>query len=202
MQIMQSDKKSENNEAAQPGSARMEENLFRSRFVFIVGQIEDKMAKTVVAQLVALAQESHEPIYIVVSSPGGHVESGDLIHDMIKFIPAPVYMIGSGWVASAGAIIFLAVPKARRLCLENTRFLLHEPSGGIGGSVSDIEIQATEIIKMRERLAAIIARETGQSVVKVLADIDRDLWMSAKEAVDYGLVARLITHMSDIKVEK
>jgi len=199
---MQSDKKSDIKEAVQPGSARMEENLFRSRFVFIVGAIEDKMAGNVVARLVALAQESLEPIYVIVSSPGGHVESGDLIHDMIKFIPAPVYMIGSGWVASAGAIIFLAVPKERRLCLENTRFLLHEPSGGVGGSVSDIEIQATEIIKMRERLAAIIARETGQAVTKVLADIDRDLWMSAQEAIDYGLVGRLVTHMAEIKAKE
>jgi len=199
---MQSDKKSDIKETAQPGPARMEENLFRSRFVFIVGAIEDKMAGNVVARLVALAQESPEPIYVIVSSPGGHVESGDLIHDMIKFIPAPVYMIGSGWVASAGAIIFLAVPKERRLCLENTRFLLHEPSGGVGGSVSDIEIQATEIIKMRERLAAIIARETGQAVAKVLADIDRDLWMSAQEAIDYGLVGRLVTHMAEIKAKE
>lgn len=199
---MQSDKKPENSDEVKAGPARMEENLFRSRFIFITGQIEDKMAKSVVAQLVALAQESQDPIYIIVSSPGGHVESGDLIHDMIKFIPAPVYMIGSGWVASAGAIIFLAVPKERRLCLENTRFLLHEPSGGVGGSVSDIEIQATEIIKMRERLAAIIARETGQKVEKVLADIDRDLWMSAKEAIDYGLVSRIITHMGDIKAKE
>lgn len=196
---MHSDKQPENREETKPSAARMEENLFRSRFVFIVGQIEDKMAKAAVAQLVALAQESSEPIYVIVSSPGGHVESGDLIHDMVKFIPAPVYMIGSGWVASAGAIIFLAAPKERRLCLENTRFLLHEPSGGVGGSVSDIEIQATEIIKMRERLAVIIARETGQTTEKVLADIDRDLWMSAKEAVNYGLVSRIITRMDEVK---
>lgn len=180
-------------------SGRMEDNLFRSRFVFIIGQIEDKMAKTVVAQLIALSQESHDPIYVVVSSPGGHVESGDLIHDMVKFIPVPVYMIGSGWVASAGAIIYLAVPKKRRICLENTRFLLHEPSGGIGGSASDIEIQAREILKMRERLAQIISRETGQDFKKVLKDIDRDLWMTASEAIAYGLVSHTITHLSDIK---
>lgn len=193
------DKEKENEEAAKATMPRLEENLFRSRFVFVVGQIEDKMAKLVAAQLIALSQESHEPIYVLVSSPGGHVESGDLIHDMVKFIPAPVYMIGSGWVASAGAIIFLAVPKERRLCLENTRFLLHEPSGGVGGSASDIEIQATEILKMRERLANIVSRETGQKLEKVLADIDRDLWMSAQEAIEYGLAARIITHMRDIK---
>lgn len=198
---MRDEKKSEAQDeaGAKALSGRMEENLFRSRFIFITGQIEDKMAKAVVAQLVALSQESHDPIYVIVSSPGGHVESGDLIHDMVKFIPAPVYMIGSGWVASAGAIIYLAVPKERRLCLENTRFLLHEPSGGIVGSASDIEIQASEILKMRERLTQIISRETGQSLEKVLKDIDRDLWMSVKEAIDYGLVSRMITHMSEIR---
>ncbi|RCL02035.1 MAG: protease subunit [Candidatus Tokpelaia sp. JSC189] len=198
---MRDKKKSEaqNEESMKASSTRMEENLFRSRFVFIIGQIEDKMAKNVVTQLVALSQESNEPIYMVVSSPGGHVESGDLIHDMIKFIVAPVVMIGSGWVASAGTHIFLAVPKDRRLCLENTRFLIHEPSGGIGGSATDIEIQAREILKMRERLAQIISRETGQNIEKVYRDIDRDYWMSANEAADYGLISRIISHISEIK---
>lgn len=197
---MSEDKKTEAHDenAAKPLAGRIEENLFRSRFVFVIGQIEDKMAKVAVAQLIALAQESTDPIYMVVSSPGGHVESGDLIHDMVKFIPAPVTMIGSGWVASAGTHIFLAVPKERRLCLENTRFLIHEPSGGIGGSATDIEIQAREILRMRERLARIISRETGQDIDKVRADIDRDHWMSADEAIDYGLASRVITHMSDI----
>jgi len=198
---MRDEKKSEahNEESMKAPSGRMEENLFRSRFIFIIGQIEDKMAKNVVAQLVALSQESKEPIYVVVSSPGGHVESGDLIHDMVKFIPAPVIMIGSGWVASAGTHIFLAVPKERRLCLENTRFLIHEPSGGIGGSATDIEIQAREILRMRERLAQIISSETGQDIEKVRTDIDRDHWMSANEAIDYGLASRIISHISDIK---
>ncbi|AQS41072.1 MAG: ATP-dependent Clp protease proteolytic subunit [Candidatus Tokpelaia hoelldobleri] len=198
---MMNDKKpkaKEENTAPAP-SPRMEENLFRSRFVFVIGRIEDKMAKGIVAQLIALSQESADPIYMVVSSPGGHVESGDLIHDMVRFIPAPVTMIGSGWVASAGTHIFLAVPKERRLCLENTRFLIHEPSGGVGGSATDIEIQLHEIVKMRERLIRIIARETDQSVEKVSNDIDRDHWMSAEEAIDYGLASRMINHISDLK---
>lgn len=199
---MTNEKKSEapDETSAKALPAQMEENLFRSRFIFIIGQIEDKMAKTVVAQLVALSQESRDPIYVVVSSPGGHVESGDLIHDMVKFISAPVIMIGSGWVASAGTHIFLSVPKERRLCLENTRFLIHEPSGGIGGSATDIEIQAREILRMRERLAQIISRETGQNIEKVRTDIDRDHWMSAQEAIDYGLVSRIIAHISDINI--
>lgn len=196
---MSEDQKNEQaGDAAKPMALKMEENLFRSRFIFIIGQIEDKMAKNVVAQLIALSQESHDPIYVVVSSPGGHVESGDLIHDMIKFIPAPVIMIGSGWVASAGTHIFLAVPKERRLCLENTRFLIHQPSGGVGGTATDIEIQAREILRMRERLAQIISRETGQTVEKVRQDIDRDHWMTTGEAIEYGLLSRVIKHMADI----
>jgi len=180
-------------------AGRMEENLFRSRYVFVIGKIDDKMAKPIVMQLVALAQESHDPITMVVSSPGGHVESGDLIHDMVRFIPAPVRMIGSGWVSSAGTHIFLSVPKEQRFCLENTRFLIHEPSGGVGGSATDIEIQAREILRMRERLARIIARETGQEIDKVRTDIDRDHWMSAEEAIDYGLVSKIIHKIDDIK---
>ncbi|UXM96005.1 ATP-dependent Clp protease proteolytic subunit [Bartonella sp. HY329] len=191
-------KETKDENAAKPLAGRMEENLFRSRFVFIIGGIDDKMAKNVVAQLIGLAQESSDPIYVVVSSPGGHVESGDLIHDMVKFIPAPVTMIGSGWVASAGTHIFLAVPKERRLCLENTRFLIHEPSGGIGGSATDVEIQAREILRMRERLAKIISRETGQPVERVRADIDRDHWMTVEEAMEYGIVSRAISTMADL----
>lgn len=194
----------ENNdkEAPKPIGAKMEENLFRSRFIFVTGQIDDKMAKGVVAQLIALSEESKEPIYVLVSSPGGHVESGDLIHDMVRFIPAPVTMIGSGWVASAGTHIFLAVPKERRFCLPNTRFLIHQPSGGVGGSATDIEIQAREIIKMRKRIADIIARETGQKPEKVLQDIDRDNWMDPQEAIEYGLLSRVVSTLDDVKKAK
>lgn len=186
-------------EAPKPFGAKMEENLFRSRFIFVVGQIDDKMAKGVVAQLIALSEESKDPIYVLVSSPGGHVESGDLIHDMVRFIPAPVVMIGSGWVASAGTHIFLAAPKERRFCLPNTRFLIHQPSGGVGGSATEIEIQAREIIKMRKRIADIIAHETGQKSEKVLQDIERDNWMDPQEAIAYGLLSRVISSIDDVK---
>jgi ATP-dependent Clp protease protease subunit len=135
---------------------------------------------------------------MLVSSPGGHVESGDAIHDMVRFVRAPVTMIGSGWVASAGTHIFLAAPKNRRLCLPNTRFMIHQPSGGAGGRASDIAIQAQEIIKMRERIARVIAKETGQTLERVLIDIDRDHWMSAPEAIEYGLVARVIERQSEL----
>jgi ATP-dependent Clp protease, protease subunit len=176
----------------------IDQKTFDSRYVLVVGQITQAMAKDVTQRLLALAAKSSDPVNVVVCSPGGHVESGDTIHDMIRFIDIPVNMIGTGWVASAGTHIFLAVPKERRYCLPNTRFLIHQPSGGAGGPASDIAIQAREIIKMRERLAREIARETGNPIEKVLVDIDRDFWMDTEEAIKYGLVSKVIQHRSQL----
>ncbi|WP_086994274.1 ATP-dependent Clp protease proteolytic subunit [Rhizobium sullae] len=181
-----------------PLSKETEANLFKSRSIFIYGPINQEIAQKVCSQLVALAAASDDDIRIYVSSPGGHVESGDSIHDMVKFIKPNVWMIGTGWVASAGALIYVAVPKERRLCLPNTRFLLHQPSGGTRGMASDIEIQAREIIKMNERLNKIMAAATGQPIEKIAADTDRDYWLSAEEAKTYGLVSRIITSQSEI----
>jgi ATP-dependent Clp protease, protease subunit len=181
-----------------PASSLMEQLAFKSRFVMVFGEIDDKVARSVCERLILLSQESDAPIQMLISSPGGHVESGDAIHDMIRFVRAPVTTIGSGWVASAGTHIFLAAPKARRVCLPNTRFMIHQPSGGAGGRASDIAIQAQEIIKMRERIAKVIAKETGQKLERVMADIDRDHWMSAAEAIDYGLVSRVIEKQSEL----
>ncbi|MCR5874332.1 ATP-dependent Clp protease proteolytic subunit [Phenylobacterium sp. J426] len=157
-----------------------------------------RLAERVTAQITALASESDAPIRMIINSPGGHVESGDTIHDMISFCGAPVKVIGTGWVASAGAHIYLGAKKENRLCLPNTRFLLHQPSGGVRGQASDIEIEAEEIIKMRERVNRMIARETGQTYEKVDKDTTRNLWMSAEQAVEYGIVSRIITNTSDV----
>ncbi|WP_454850246.1 ATP-dependent Clp protease proteolytic subunit [Rhizobium binxianense] len=181
-----------------PLGKETEANLFKSRSIFIYGPITQELAQKVCTQLVALAAANDDDIRIYVSSPGGHVESGDSIHDMIKFIKPKVWMIGTGWVASAGALIYVAAPKERRLCLPNTRFLLHQPSGGTRGMASDIEIQAREIIKMNERLNKIFSEATGQSVEKIAKDTDRDYWLSAEEAKAYGLVSRVITSQAEI----
>jgi ATP-dependent Clp protease protease subunit len=175
-----------------------EQLAFKSRFVLVFGEIDDRTARTTCERLILLAQESDAPIHLLISSPGGHVESGDAIHDMIRFVRAPVTTIGSGWVASAGTHIFLAAPRERRVCLPNTRFMIHQPAGGAGGRASDIAIQAKEIIKTRERIARVIARETGQPLEKVLADLERDYWMSADEAVAYGIVSRVIERQKDL----
>ena len=172
----------------------LEQRLFNQRKVLIFGAINDKVARDVTGRLLALAGASDKPIDVYVNSPGGHVESGDTIHDMIRFVDAvaPVRMVGTGWVASAGALIFVAGHKERRFCLPNTRFLLHQPMGGVRGPAVDIDIEAREILKMRERLNRLIARETGQTYEKVARDTDRNYWMSAEEAIAYGMVTRVI----------
>lgn len=179
-------------------NAFLEEALFNARTILLTGGIDDKQARRVCERLLALASESQEPILLVLSSPGGHVESGDMIHDMIKFVEAPVKVLGTGWVASAGALIYSAATKENRYALPNTRFLLHEPRGGVGGQATDVEIQAREIIKMRERLNKIFAEATGQSLEKIKKDTDRDFWMSAEEAVEYGLVGKIVSSKKDI----
>ncbi|WP_077960186.1 ATP-dependent Clp protease proteolytic subunit [Ensifer adhaerens] len=181
-----------------PLGKETEANLFKSRSIFIYGSINQELAQKVCSQLVALAAASDEDIRIFVNSPGGHVESGDSIHDMIKFVKPKVWTIGTGWVASAGALIYVGAPKERRICLPNTRFLLHQPSGGTRGMASDIEIQAREIIKMNDRLNKIFADATGQPVEKIAKDTDRDYWLSADEAKAYGLVSRIVSSAADI----
>ena len=175
-----------------------EQLSFKSRFVLVFGEIDDKLARQVCERLILLAQESDAPIQMLVSSPGGHVESGDAIHDVVRFVRAPVTTIGTGWVASAGTHVFLAAPKERRVCLPNTRFMIHQPAGGAGGRATDIAIQAKEIIRMRERIARVIARETGNELAKVLGDMERDFWMSAPEAIGYGIVSRIVERQTEL----
>jgi ATP-dependent Clp protease protease subunit len=180
-------------------SSRLEEQLsFKSRFVLIFGEITDAVAHATCRRLIALAEASDAPVTVVISSPGGHVESADAIHDMIRFVRAPVTTLGTGWVASAGAHVFLAPPAARRVCLPNTRFMIHQPAGGAGGQATDIAIQAKEILRTRERIANVIARQTGRPLAAVTADMERDYWMNADEAVKYGIASRVIERQQDL----
>lgn len=173
-------------------------NLFKSRTVLLFGEINDKVARAITAQLIALSSDSDKPIRLFINSPGGHVKSGDTIFDIIRFVRAPVQVIGTGWVASAGALIFIAAKKENRFCLPNTRFMLHQPSGGTMGKASDIAIEAKEIIRMRHRLNETFARETGQSLEKVTRDTERNYWMSAEEAVTYGLASKVINTATEL----
>ena len=172
--------------------------LFKARTVLIFGEVDMKMAERVTGQLLAYAAEGPGDIRVVVNSPGGHVESGDTIHDMIAYVGPRVKMIGTGWVASAGAHIFLGAEKQNRFCLPNTRFLLHQPLGGVSGQASDITIEAEEILKMRERINRIIARETGQPYEKIVTDTDRNFWIGADDAVAYGLVSKVVSRADEV----
>jgi ATP-dependent Clp protease protease subunit len=176
----------------------VEERLFKARTILIYGGINQKVAERVTAQLLALQAEGDEPITIFINSQGGHVESGDTIYDMIKFVKPVVRIVGTGWVASAGALIYAAAKPENRFSLTNTRFLLHQPSGGAGGSATEIEIHAREIIRMRERLNEIFAKETGQPVERITKDTERDYWMSATAAKEYGLVGKIINSATEL----
>ncbi len=177
----------------------LEEKTFKSRTVLLFGTITDTTAASTARQLIALAADSREPIHVLVSSPGGHLESGDAIHDIVRFIDVPVFMIGTGWVGSAATHVYLSVPRERRVCTPQTRFLIHQPSGGAGGQATDIAIQAREIVKARERIAEVIARETGRPLDQVRQDIERDNWLSPEEAIDYGLVSRIIRTREELR---
>jgi ATP-dependent Clp protease, protease subunit len=191
------DKDDDKSKAPEPQSSEVAKALFKSRTVLIFGDVDMKMAERVTAQLLAYA-ESEGDIRVFVNSPGGHVESGDTIHDMIRFVGNRVKMIGTGWVASAGAHIFLGAKKQNRFCLPFTRFLLHQPLGGVRGQASDITIEAEEILKMRARLIKEISAETGQPYEKVVNDTERNFWMGAEEAVKYGLVAKVISSADQV----
>jgi ATP-dependent Clp protease, protease subunit len=182
----------------QSSSRLLDEKLFKARAVTIFGEINDRLARSITERLLALASESNDPITLYISSPGGHVESGDVVYDIIKFIEPEVRVVGTGWVASAATTIYLAAKKENRFALPNTRFLVHQPSGGSRGSASDIKIQAEQIVKMRARINKLIADETGQPLERVAKDTDRDHWMTVDEAMEYGIVGRCIRSMSEM----
>ena len=178
--------------------AFLENTLFKNRTLTIFGEINKDVAQRTAEKLLALSFESDDPITIYIGSPGGHVESGDTIYDMIRFIQPQVRTVGSGWVGSIATHIYLAPEKENRFALPNTRFLIHQPAGGFGGDASDIEIQAREIVKTRERINHTIAQQTGQSIDRVNVDTDRDYWMSVEESVEYGLVGTVINSVSEL----
>ena len=180
------------------GFGSMEEKLLKNRTILIYGEINMELAMDITKRLLILDAESQDEIRIFINSPGGHVESGDTIFDMIRFVKSPVKVIGTGWVASAGALIFAAAERENRYSLPNTRFLLHQPAGGASGQAADIAIEAQEIIKMRRRLNETFARQTGQPIEKVEEDTDRNFWMSAEQARDYGLVGKIIGTIDEL----
>ncbi|SVC15250.1 uncharacterized protein METZ01_LOCUS268104 [marine metagenome] len=182
-----------------PSISFIDEKLFKSRSISIFGQINERVARTVTEKLLALSAESDDPITLYISSPGGHVESGDVVYDMIKFIKPEVRVVGTGWVASAATNIYLAAKPSNRYSLPNTRYLVHQPSGGSQGDATDIKIQAEQLLKTKARINKIISEETGRSLEQVEQDTDRDYWMSVDEAMEYGIVSKVVKSVSEIE---
>lgn len=176
----------------------MDAILTKNRTLTLFGEVNQDVSRRMAEKLLALSFESDEPITLYISSPGGHVESGDTIFDMIRYIKPVVRTVGTGWVGSIATHIYLAADKEHRFSLPNTRFLIHQPSGGFGGDASDIEIHAREIVKTRERINKVIAEATGQTLERVTEDTNRDYWMSAQESLDYGLVGKIITSVDQL----
>ncbi len=184
--------------AAQARDEGLAARMLETRTVLVAGQVDEKLAERAISQLLILNAVNHDPIRVIITSQGGHVDSGFAIHDMMKFIESPVVTLGAGWVASIGVPILLGAEKDCRYSLPNTRFLLHQPSGGAGGQASDIRIAAEEILKLRERINRLIAGETGQSAEQVENDSDRNFWMNSEEALEYGLVAKIVANSDEI----
>ena len=175
------------------------QKFLNTRQIILSGEVNKELAEKVIRQLLILeADSASKPIYVYIDSPGGDVDAGFAIFDMIRFIKPPVYTIGMGLVASAGALILLAAPKNYRLGLPNSHYLIHQPLSGIKGVATDIEIHAKEIEKIRAKINALIAEETGKDVDEVAKDTDRDYWLSADEAVNYGLILQVIKTRSDL----
>ena len=185
-------------EKSKDTSALLLEKQLKSRSIIISGEINQALAEKVIAQLLILQELGDEPIKIFINSQGGHVESGDTIHDMIKFIKPKVIIIGTGWVASAAITIYLAADKENRYSLPNTRYMIHQPLGGFQGPATDIGIAAEEILRVRKRINKIISEATGQPLEKVNRDTERDFWMNAEEALSYGIVSKIITSESQL----
>ena len=190
--------KGEKKQNSKDTSSVVVEKLLSSRSLIISGEINQELAEKVATQLLILQEMGDEPIKLFINSQGGHVEAGDTIHDMIKFIKPRVIIIGTGWVASAGITIYLAADKEDRYSLPNTRYMIHQPLGGCQGQATDINIEAKEIVRVRKRINNIISNATGQPLEKVEKDTDRNYWLNAEEAVDYGIVNKIITSYDEL----
>jgi ATP-dependent Clp protease, protease subunit len=191
------DDEKEKKEKEKEPKSKLEEKFLETRTILLFGEINQKVARDFCEKLILLSALNDKDIKVIINSQGGHVEAGDTIHDMLTFVKPKVKILGTGWVASAGALIYVAVPTENRYSLRNTRFMLHQPSGGVGGQATDISIEAQEILKMRDRLNKIFSVQTGQPVERIERDTDRNFWMSADEAKQYGLVGKVITSQAD-----
>ncbi len=193
---------SDNKESEEGGSLQghVGRELLKQRILTIFGEINWDSAKDFSQKLLVLAgQSSTRPIRVYINSPGGYVDAGDTMFDLIRAVRPRILVMGMGCVASAAALIYSAPPRKDRFSLPSTRFMLHQPLGGFGGSVSDVKIEAREIVKMRERLNRTLAEQTGQPLERLQKDSDRNYWMNPEEAREYGLAGKVVSSLADMK---
>ncbi|RKX87215.1 MAG: ATP-dependent Clp protease proteolytic subunit [Spirochaetes bacterium] len=187
-------------EKKEEGGHDLSEKMMDTRTIILSGEVDKDLAEKVVTQLLLLEAAGDEPIKIFIDSPGGDVDAGYAIFDMIRFVKPDVYTIGMGLVASAGALILLAAPKEHRLGFPNSHYLIHQPLSGIRGVATEIEIHAKELEKLRIKLNHLISEETGQDITQVGKDTDRDFWMNAEESMEYGLISKIISKREELEV--
>ena len=190
----------EEDEKKQKAPEQFSEKFLKTRQIILTGEINKELADSIVRQLLILDSEDEKsPIYMYIDSPGGDVDAGFAIFDMIRFINAPVYLIGMGLIASAATLVLLAVDKEFRIGLPNSRYLIHQPLGGMRGVATDSEIYAKDMEKIRAKLNSLIAEQTGTSLEQVTKDTERDFWLDSDEAVKYGLISKIIAKKSELK---
>ena len=194
------DDKKEKKEDGSGGGHDLSEKMMDTRTIILSGEVDKDLAEKVVTQLLLLEAAGDEPIKIFIDSPGGDLDAGYAIFDMIRFVKPDVYTIGMGLVASAGALILLAAPKEYRLGFPNSHYLIHQPLSGIRGVATEIEIHAKELEKLRIKLNGLISEETGQDISKVEKDTDRDFWMNAEESAEYGLVSKILSKRDELDI--
>ena len=199
MKIVCKDEDEEEDKKKENGPDPLAEKFLKTRQILLSGEINEENAEKIIRQLLILEADGDKPIYIYIDSPGGDVDAGFAIFDAIRFVNAPVYTVGMGLVASAAALILLASPKECRLGMPHSHYLIHQPSSGMNGVATDIEIHAAEIAKTKVKINEIIAEETGTPLDKVASDTDRDFWLTADESVSYGLISRVIFKRSDLQ---
>ena len=176
------------------------EKFLKTRQIILSGEVNKELAEKIVKQLFIMeADSSEKPVYIYIDSPGGDVDSGFAIFDAIRFISCPVYIVGIGLIASAAALILLSVPKENRFGFENSRYLIHQPLGGMRGVATDVEIYAKEMENTRLVINKVISEQTGQSLEKVTQDTERDYWLSSLQACEYGLISKIVKNRKDLK---
>lgn len=190
----------EKKDKKEEGGSDFSEKMMETRTIILSGEVDKDLAEKVVTQLLLLEDAGDDPIKVFIDTPGGDVDAGFAIFDMMRFVKPDVYTIGMGLVASAGALVLLAAPKEHRLAFPNSHYLIHQPLSGIRGVATEIEIHAKELEKLRVKLNQLISEETGQKIERVEKDTDRDYWMNAEESITYGLISKIISKREDLKV--